>query len=92
MTSYINKFKDKKTKTKTTTCFLWLKIKHFLKITIKWEKIESLMRKKLDSKLFYGNNDNNYIKTKKNNLKTALLRIFIIKEYLKKKYHIHVYQ
>ena len=27
-----------------------------------WEKIESLMRKKLDSKPFYGNDDNNYIK------------------------------
>ena len=29
-----------------------------------WEKIESLMRKKFDSKLFYGNGDNKYIKTK----------------------------
>ena len=28
-----------------------------------WEKIESLMRKKFDIKLFYGNDDNKYIKT-----------------------------
>ena len=29
-----------------------------------WKKIERLMRKKFDSKLFYGNDDNKYIKTK----------------------------
>ena len=29
-----------------------------------WEKTESLMRKKFDSKLFYGTDDNKYIKTK----------------------------
>ena len=33
------------------------------------EKTESLIRKKFDSKPFYGNNDNSkYIKTKKKNI------------------------
>ena len=56
------------------------------------EKIESLMGKKLDSKLFYDNNDNNQIKTKIKLFKIVLLEIFIIKNDLKKKYHTNVYQ
>ena len=56
-----------------------------------WEKIESLMRKKFDSKPFYGNDGNNYIKTKIKASKTALLQIFIIKRHLDKKYHTNVY-
>ena len=65
-TSYIDKFKDKKTKiTTTTTMSLMVKDKQLFKNYNKiWEKIESLMRKKFDSKLFYGNDDNKYIKTK----------------------------
>ena len=60
-TSYINKFKDKKTKI-TTTMSLMVKDKQLFKNYNKiWEKIESLMRKKIDSKLFYGNDDNKYI-------------------------------
>ena len=48
------------------------------------EKIESLIRKKFDSKPFYGNNDNSKdIKTKIKPLKTELLQIFMIKKYLK---------
>ena len=56
-----------------------------------WEKIESLTRKKFAGKLFYGNDGNKYIKTKKH-LKTSLLQIFIIKKYLKKKYHANIYR
>ena len=60
-TSYINKFKDKKTKI-TTTMSLMVKDKQLFKNYNKiWKKIESLMRKKIDSKLFYGNDDNKYI-------------------------------
>ena len=51
-TSYINKFKDKKTKITTTTS-LMIKDKQLFKNYNKiWEKIESLMRKKFDSKPF----------------------------------------
>ena len=90
-TSYINKFKDKKTKI-TTTMSLMVKDKQLFKNYNKiWEKIESLMRKKIDSKLFYGNDDNKYIKTKKYHLKAAL-QILIIKQYQKKKKHTNVYR
>ena len=52
-TSYINKFKDKKTKITTTTMSLMVKDKQLFKNYNKiWEKIESLMRKKFDSKPF----------------------------------------
>ena len=59
-----------------------------------WEKTESLMRKKFDSKPFYRNNDNNYINTtkKKQHLKTALLQMVIIKKSLKENYHTNVYR
>ena len=53
MTSYINKFKDEKTKITTTTMSLMVKDKQLFKNYNKiWEKIESLMRKKFDSKPF----------------------------------------
>ena len=56
-------------------------------------KTESLMRKKIYSKPFYRNNDNNYINTtKKYNLKTALLQMVIIKKSLKEKYHTNSYR
>ena len=45
-----------------------------------------------DSKPFYGNDDNKYIKTKIKTFKTALLQIFVTKKYLKKMHHINVYQ
>ena len=47
--------------------FLMVKDKQLFKNYNKiWEKIESLMRKKFDSKPFYGNGDNSkYKKTKK---------------------------
>ena len=52
-TSYINKFKDKKTKITTTAMSLMVKDKQLFKNYNKiWEKIESLMRKKFDSKPF----------------------------------------
>ena len=98
MTSYINKFKDKKRKittttTTTTTVSLLVKDEQLFKNYDKiWEKIEGLIGKKFDHKPFYGNDDNKYIKTKIKHLKTALLQIFIIKKYLKKKYHTNVYQ
>ena len=45
---------------------LMVKDKQFFKNYNKiWEKTESLMRKKFDSKPFYRNNDNNYINTTK---------------------------
>ena len=52
-TSYINKSKDKKTKITTATMSLMAKDKQLFKNYNKiWEKIESLMRKKFDSKPF----------------------------------------
>ena len=44
------------------------------------EKIESLMGKKLDSKLFYDNNDNNQIKTKIKLFKDSIIRNFYNKK------------
>ena len=76
-TSYINKFKDKKTKITTTTMSLMVKDKQLFKNYNKiWEKIESLMRKKFDSKLFYGNDDNKYIKTKIKTFKDSIITNF----------------
>ena len=76
-TSYINKFKDKKTKITTTTMSLMVKDKQLFKNYNKiWEKIESLMRKKIDSKLFYGNDDNKYIKTKIKTFKDSIITNF----------------
>ena len=49
-TRYINKFKDKKTK--ITTMSLVVKKQLFKNYNKIWEKIESLMRKKFDSKPF----------------------------------------
>ena len=79
-TSYINKFKDKKTKITTTTS-LMIKDKQLFKNYNKiWEKIESLMRKKFDSKPFYGNDDNNYIKTKVKTFKDSIITNFRYKK------------
>ena len=76
-TSYINKFKDKKTKITTTAMSLMVKDKQLFKNCNKiWEKIESLMRKKFDSKLFYGNDDNKYIKTKIKTFKDSIITNF----------------
>ena len=76
-TSYINKFKDKKTKITTTAMSLMVKDKQLFKNYNKiWEKIESLMRKKFDSKLFYGNDDNKYIKTKIKTFKDSIITNF----------------
>ena len=48
MTSYINKFKDKKTKITTATVSLMVKDKQLFKNYNKiWEKTESLIRKNL---------------------------------------------
>ena len=41
-----------------------------------WKKIERLMRKKFDSKLFYGNDDNKYIKTKIKTFKDSIITNF----------------
>ena len=80
-TSYINKFKDKKTKITTTTMSLMVKDKQRFKNYNKiWEKIESLMRKKFDSKPFYGNDDNNYIKTKVKTFKDSIITNFRYKK------------
>ena len=89
MTSSINKFKDKKTKiTTTTTMSLILKYKQLFKNYNKiWEKIESLMRKKFDSKLFYGNDDNKYIKTKIKTIKDSNITNFHNKKVPEKKQH-----
>ena len=57
-----------------------------------WGKIESLIRKKIDSNPFYGNDDNNYIKTKIKTLKDSIITNFHNKRYLKKKYHTNVYR
>ena len=86
-TSYINKFKDKKTKTTTTTTiYLMVKDKqHFKNYNKIWEKIESLMRKKFDRKPFYGNDDNNYIKTKIKTFKDGIITNFRIKKVPKEK-------
>ena len=52
-TSYINKFKDKKTKITTTTMSLMVKDKQLFKNPNKiWEKIEILVKKKLIANTF----------------------------------------
>ena len=52
-TSYINKFKDKKTKITTTTMSLMVKDKQLFKNHNKiWEKIEILVKKKLIANTF----------------------------------------
>ena len=76
-TSYINKFKDKKTKITTTAMSLMVKDKQLFKNYNKiWEKIESLMRKTFDSKRFYGNDDNKDIKTKIKTFKDIIITNF----------------
>ena len=50
-----------------------------------WEKIESLMRKKFDSKPFYGNDGNNYIKTKIKTFKGSIITNFHDKKVPKEK-------
>ena len=76
MTSYINKFRDEK-KQKQKTMSLMVKDKQLFKNYNKiWEKIESLMRKKFDSKLFYGNDDNKYIKTNIKTFKDSIITNF----------------
>ena len=78
MTGYIIKFKDKKTKITTTTMSLMVKDKQLFKNYNKiWEKIESLMRKKFDSKPLFGNDDNSkYIKTKIKTFKDSIITNF----------------
>ena len=76
-TSYINKFKDKKTKITTTTSLMVKDKQLFKNYNIIWEKIESLMRKKFDSKSFFGNNDNSkYITTKIKTFKDSVITNF----------------
>ena len=93
MTSYINKFKDKKTKITTSTMSLMVKDKQLFKNYNKiWEKIESLMRKKFDSKLFYGNDDNKCIKTKIKTFKDSIITNFYNKKVPEEKCHTNVYR
>ena len=86
MISYINKFKDKKTKL-TTTMSLMVKDKQLFKNYNKiWEKTESLIRKNFDSKPFYSNDDNSkYIKTKIKTFKDSIITNFHDKKVLKEK-------
>ena len=48
-------------------------LKNYNKI---WEKIEELLRKKVDSKLFYGNDNNKYIKAKIKTFKDSIITNF----------------
>ena len=50
-----------------------------------WEKIESLMKKTFDSKLFYGNDDNKDIKTKIKTFKDIIITNFHSKKVLEEK-------
>ena len=50
-----------------------------------WEKIESLMRKKFDSKPFYGNDGNDYIKTQLKTFKDSIITNFHYKKVPKEK-------
>ena len=87
-TSYIDKFKDKKTKiTTTTTMSLMVKDKQLFKNYNKiWEKTKSLMRKKFDSKPFYANDDNSkYIKTKIKTFNDSIITNFHNKKVPKEK-------
>ena len=69
--------KIKKTKITTKTMSLMVKDKQRFKNCNKiWEKPESLMRKKFDSKLFHGNDDNKYIKTKIKTFKDSIITNF----------------
>ena len=76
-TSYINKFKDKKMKITTTAMSLMVKDKQLFKSYNKiLEKIESLMRKKSDSKPYDSNDDNKCIKTKTKTFKNSIITNF----------------
>ena len=79
MTSYINKFKDEKTKITTTATSLMVKAEQLFKNYNKiWEKIgkNRLIGKNFDSKPFYGNDDNKYIKTEKKTFKDNITTTF----------------
>ena len=81
-----NKNRNKNKNNKNVTMSLKVKDKQLLKNYNKmWEKIDRLMRINFDSKPFYGSDDNKYIKTKIKTFKDK-------KKYLKKMYHINVYQ
>ena len=68
--------------------FLMVKDKQLFKNYNKiCEKIESLMRKKFDSKLFYGNDDNKYIKPKIKTIKDSNITNFHNKKVPEKKQH-----
>ena len=76
-TSYINKFKETKEKTTTTAMSLMVKDKQLFKNYNKiLEKIESLMRKKFDSKSYDSNDDNKCIKTKTKTFKNSIITNF----------------
>ena len=75
-TSYINKFKDKKKKRRKTMSLMVKDQQLFKNYDKIWEKIESLMRKIFDSKLFYGNDDNKYIKTNIKTFKDSIITNF----------------
>ena len=77
MTSYINKFNDKETKITTTTVSLMVKDEQLFQNYNKiWEKIEGLIGKKFDSKPFYGNDGNKYIKAKIKAFKESFITNF----------------
>ena len=91
MTGHINKFKENK---KTAiTMSLRVNNKQLLKNHNKiWKKLERLINIDFESKPFYGNNDDKYIKTKIKISKKIWIQIFRIKKYLKEKYYANVYQ
>ena len=60
-----------------------------------WEKTEGSIRKNFDSKSFYGNDDNKYIKTKIKTFKNSIITNFHNKKvsYIQqKKYNTNAYQ
>ena len=77
MASYINKCKDKKAKITATTMSLMVKDEQLFKNYNKiWKKTEGLIGKNFDSKPFYGNDDNKYIKTKIKTFKDNIITNF----------------
>ena len=93
MTSYINKFKDKKTKITTATVSLMVKDKQLFKNYNKiWKETERLMSIDFNSNLFYGDDDNNkYIKTKIRTFAESITTTFHGKKNIRRKSTMQVF-
>ena len=89
MTGYINEFNNKNKNENTITITMFLRVKdkqHFKKYNKIWrKKIERLMSIDFESKPFYGDDDDKYIKTKKRTFEDSIITNFHYKKMPKEK-------